>query len=158
MFSNKNDLSKRFGFYVVDGLHMFYTEVVELCCCTALCVSMSLAVTVGSTVIVTTSKFTRHVRPADVAFPILHIYLIRVDFVEDRPLQGSREQVVELAHRDAFAELVEIEKPIAVGVVQLTAVARNSRSGNGLVKVVVVATLRTLNGLPHVFHISHQQE
>lgn len=63
---------------------------------------------------------------ADVAFPILRVYLICVDFIEDRPLEGSREQVVELAHRDAFAELVEIENPIAVGVVQLTAVARIS--------------------------------
>ena len=38
-------------------------------------------------------------------------------------MEGSWEQVVELAHGDAFAELVEIQHPVAVGVVQLATVA-----------------------------------
>ena len=46
--------------------------------------------------------------------------LVGVDFVEKRPLEGSRKQVVQLAHRDAFAELVELQHPVAVVVVRLT--------------------------------------
>ena len=46
-------------------------------------------------------------------------YLVGVDFVEKCPLKGSWKQVIELAHGDTFAKLVEVEHAIAVGVVQL---------------------------------------
>lgn len=45
------------------------------------------------------------------------LYLVGIDFIEQGSLKRSREQVVELAHGDAFTEFVEVEHPVAVGVI-----------------------------------------
>lgn len=46
-------------------------------------------------------------------------YLVRVNFVKQTPLKGPREQMVQLAHGDSLAELIEVQHTVEIRVVQL---------------------------------------